>query len=332
MKASMGPLIALLVIGLAVAVYFIYTGSFQETTKIVKALSSIPSYVDLEFSFGESGKLPTKYIDLRKSEYTFPILLRNSFEKQVTAKICPSISLETSGKYSKIDGECLDFTIEPGKSDGSNVAIPISSEDKSNLCAASKIVLNISIEYDGALKSLAELDIDQGYPTHQNSKTSSLQINPMIQPNPINSENDKEFSLSLSVKKFAVKLTIDKIIVTPIETKIITKKGTYEKTETIGIDGGFTLEEEHDVLLPDEIIDMRTLPAPYIKVTEAGTVSNIPLNCDSELAKQLKVCELKTDQDVAESFKKMYIEIEVSFTARRYQTENLYIDKTQCTS
>lgn len=328
--SGLGIMLLALVIAGGVGGYYYYTNFLQENVDISKNSTSVPKYVDLTFSFGETGKLPTKYIDLRTNEFSFPISLRNDFDREVNANVCPGISLQIGDEYYEIKASCINFKISAGKSDGKTVAIPLSEEDKKKICNASKITLNISLENDGSLKSLAELDINQGFPFHQNSKTSALQINPIIQPNPINIEKDKQFSLSLSVKKFAEKLVITRIDVNPIETRIVTKKGTSQREEIIGIDGSFSLTDRHEVLLPDETINLRTLPAPYVKVVEGTSTTNVPLNCQSEAAQKLKLCEIQGQ--LSESFKKMYIGIEVFFSSTRHITEGLYIDKTQCTS
>jgi len=319
-------LIGIFVIGIVIVLYLFYQFS-QEKTVIEADIPNIPSYVDVEFFVGSESekKLPTPYLDLSKEYYEFPMTIKNSFEERVSATVCPTLMMEfPDSTTSSIDVDCLAFELEPGNFEQRNIKIPLSEKDK--IGDSIKIYIKITLTYSGMINSLCDLYLTSGYPYCKIAKTSSLEISPLMQPNPMDLEKDTEFSTYLKIEKFSEMLKIDKVEIIPIETKIKTTFRNTETIEAISLEESYSGEISYEVSQPADYIFIHKFSAPKIKVEEKENKEYYPIDCESEGAKKLKICELKfTEENVKEIFKKLPLEVKVYFTATKSLKYQLYV-------
>lgn len=328
MKAS-AALLAILLIGLVgVAGYFVYQ-TFSTKVSVETSAPNIPSFVDVDFYVGSEGNrvLPTKFLDLTKEFYEFPMGIRNLFDEKVKVKVCPKIVVSLLDSTSSIDVECLEFELNPGEKKEFNTKIPIQGR-KGELKKSTRTALKIEVEHTGIIKSLCDLYLTRGYPYCKTSKTSSIEIRPDIKPNPIDLARDEEFSVHLGIKKFSEFLKLEKAEIIPIETRVRTISFGREKIETITLEESFSSSLSYIVSMPEDYMFLNKFSAPKIKVEEAGRKEYININCEAELARKLKICELKDkDRDVEESFKKLLLEIKVGFLSERSTEYSLFVSK-----
>jgi len=321
----------ILIIVIGVAGYFVYE-SFQEKIEISAHVPSIPNFVDFDYYFAPTGtkKLPTEFIDIEKGYFQFPIYMKNSFNQKIEVKICPRIVLDFLESKKSIDVNCLQFELSPNELKQETITIPFQGKEE-EICSSTKTILEIDITHSGVVSSLCDLYLSPGYPSCTTSKTSSVVISPIIQPNPIDISKDKDFSVYLTISKYSDFFEIEKVDISPIETKVIITSSGKKVTETITLDEKFSSSQPYLVTQPKDYIFVHKFNAPKIMVEEKEKKEYIEINCSTEAAQKLRICDLKKEnKDVEESFKKLLIEIDTNFLTKKIDSYNLVVSKEKC--
>ncbi|MEM5855239.1 MAG: hypothetical protein QW472_02880 [Candidatus Aenigmatarchaeota archaeon] len=315
-----------LIVVIAVISYLIYE-SFRTKVIIETQKPNIPSFVDINFFFGTEDKeeLPTKFLDVKKGYFEFPFNVKNLFDEKVRIKICPKIVVKFLDSESLIEIECLEFELNAREEKKINIKIPLSIKEE-ELLNSMKTVLRVEVEYRGVIKSLCDLYLMSGYPYCETSNSFSLKISPDLRPNPINLVKDEKFSVYLGIKKFSEFLEIERIEIFPIETRVRIISYGKETIETITLEENYTSELSYVVSLPQDYIFLHEFGSPKIKVEEKEKKEYIKINCETEVAKKLKICELKEkDERVQQVFRRLPLEIKVYFLSKRLIEESLYV-------
>ncbi|MEM5879208.1 MAG: hypothetical protein QXU74_01820, partial [Candidatus Aenigmatarchaeota archaeon] len=306
--------------------YFVYQ-NFSTKVFVEAYTPNIPNFVDVNFFIGTEGKegLPTRFLDVKKGYFEFPFNIKNLFDEKIKTRICPSIVVKHLNSISSIDADCLEFEMNQGEEKKLNIKIPFSGEEQ-KLLNSTKTVLRIEVEYSGVIKSLCDLYLNTGYPYCKISDSSSLKISPDLRPNPINLVKDEKFSVYLGIKKFSEYLELKGVEIFPIETRVRTISYGKETVETITLEENYSSDLSYVVSLPEDYIFLHEFNAPKIKVEEMGNQEYININCESEFAKKLKICDLKgKDERVEQAFKKLILEIKLYFLNKRSIEESLYV-------
>ncbi len=322
-------LLILIILGfglLAGLIAYSYLSLKEEVNIEYPSIPSIPKYSDISFSpiSKTPGKLPTEYLDLRKEYFEFPYYLENTFTEKTEIKVCPFIAYEINGRNGIIDGECQSFELNPEEKKEGYIRIPL--KNKEELKNSTKILVGVNISYSSSVNSLCDLYIEEGYPSCTTPKTSDLKFYPILIPNPIK-PSDSSFSVDLQLEKYGERLIIKGIEVKPLETIIRRKSRDREIEERIGVSGECNLKEEIEIVSPKELIKVCSLPSPKIEVKEKNVTGSfkqsLQINCESEIAKKLKICEIAKEN--REILKKIPIYIKVNFEASKIYSYKVYL-------
>jgi hypothetical protein len=332
MKSSSLALIVIVIAFIGGLIVYYYFTRAEEVSVEYPQIPSIPKYSDVIFSpvSSKPGELPTNYLDLSKEDYfTFPYSIKSSFMDRASVTICPSISYTTEdSKTRMINSECQEMFLAPDEEKVGDIKISV-KEKKEELKKSIKIFVVVNVAYSSTLKGLCDLYIESGYPSCTISKNSEIKISPLLAPNPIKLDRDKSFSVDLEIEKYSQKLTINKIEVEPIETKVIRKTRDKKIEESITVDEKCKVEKEIPVEKPKEFIKVCSLPQPKIKVSEESggkvTYQHFPLDCQNELVKKLRICEILQKEKRTEVLKKIPIFLNVSFSASKTYSYRLFL-------
>jgi len=320
-------LIGVIFIG-GMAAYCYFTS--EETKVEYPYIPSIPKYSEIIFSpiSSHPGKLPSEYLDLNKDYFEFPYSIKSSFADRTSVILCPSIFYITQkGENRAIKEECQQIELSQNEEKSGYVKIKL--ENKEEIKNSTKILAIVNITYSSNMRGLCDLYIESGYPSCIVSKNSEIKISPLISPNPIKLDRDNSFSIDLQIEKYSEKLTLNKIEVKPLETKVIIKLKDKKIEETITISEKCELEKEIQIENPKEFLRVCTLPQPKIEVKEESNGNTafqyFQLDCQNEATKKLKICEILQKEKKTDVLKKIPIFFNISFSALQSYSYKLYI-------
>lgn len=333
MKGDALTIIAIIGTIFVVGTFVYHFFAQREEVKIEYSyVPSIPKYSNLIFSplSPTPGEFPIRYLDLERDDYLqFRYSIKSSFMEKTNVRICPYITYTLpKDEVKTIRGECQDVLLQPNEEKTGDITISLVNE-KEEMKNSLKIFVVVNVTYSSNLRGVCDLCIESGYPTCVVSKNSEIKVTPILSPNPIKLDRDELFSIDLGVERYSESLAINRIEVKPLETRVIRRQGNRRIEETITIDGECKLEKEIYIKKPQDNLRICNLPQPKIKVKEEignnTALQYFQLNCESEAAKKLKICEVLEKEKRTDILKQLPIFINISFSASKSYSYRLFL-------